>query len=439
MISIQSPPIFHTSLWLWILRSVFPLSWIIVAYAMSFSHPRSPVKAVAICLLLLNLGLVILTPDILPKNTGIRTSAGISSFILVLRGLQVLYFREELRRQGSNNHNDKISGELERTGLSGSPSSKSLGQARALWNSLVVLLFNPREIGTPYAKPSTIPPFSYSDPSHVPSLFQFISIRILTAAVGYVLLDHLKNNYLDALGRDHPMISSANELILPALGSLYILRYRIAITTCFWLSAYLILHVPHDILRLLLVTATILKNKDFSNDAINLYIAMLPPLFGSPRVAWTIRRFWSRFWHQLLRSSLTLTANLIVNNLISSSPAPSASSFTRRARRRVRRYLHILVVFSLSGISHVCGAGISGTGAMWFFTMNAVGIMAEDAIQEIYRQLKVCPQVQIKISGSQWATSLPILERVLGFLWVTAWFIWVTPTWIFPILRTYVI
>ena len=159
MIFIQSLPIFDQ--WLWILRSVFPLPWIIIAYAMSFCLPRSPVRAVAICLLLLNLGLAISNPDILPKNTGIRTCA-----IVVLRGLHVLYFREEPRWQGSNNQNYKISGELERTGFdlkskaNGSPSSKSLGQARALWNSLVLFLFNPREIRTPYATPSTIPPFS---------------------------------------------------------------------------------------------------------------------------------------------------------------------------------------------------------------------------------------------------------------------------------------
>ena len=286
-------------------------------------------------------------------------------------------------------------------------------------------------------------PHFHSYLSHIPSPFQFISTRILTAAVSYILFDNLKYKHQYYPGRDHPTISSANESILPALGSLYILRSRIFITTCFWLSAYLTLHLLHDILCLLLVTATILKNKDFSNDAINLYIATFPPLFGSPRVACTIRRFWSRFWHQCLRSSLTFTASLIVNNLISPSLAPSASSFTRRVRRKVRRYLHVLVVFSLSGISHVCCAAIDGTGVsnswdgiMWFFTMNAVGIMAEDAIQEIYRQLKACPQVQIKIGGSQWATSLTISERVLGFLWVTAWFIWVSPTWIFPILRT---
>lgn len=169
--------------------------------------------------------------------------------------------------------------------------------------------------------------------SYLPSLFRFVSTKILTAAVSYVLLDNLTSEHPYAPDRDHPTISAANESIFPALASPYLFRSRIVITACLWFSNYLMLHLFHDILCLLFVAATILKIKIFSDDAIHLYIT-LPPLFGSPSLALTIRRFWSRFWHQCLCSSLNSTANNIINNLISPSPAPTASSFARRVRKQ---------------------------------------------------------------------------------------------------------
>jgi hypothetical protein len=54
--------------------------------------------------------------------------------------------------------------------------------------------------------------------------------------------------------------------------------------------------------------------------------------------------------------------------------------------------------------------------------MQALGIMIEDGVQDIYRQFVK------RDTGITPSTS----ERIMGYTWVIAFLIWTSPVWVFP-------
>lgn len=62
------------------------------------------------------------------------------------------------------------------------------------------------------------------------------------------------------------------------------------------------------------------------------------------------------------------------------------------------------------------------SGALQFFCTQAVGIMFEDGIQEIYRILFGDRETR--------------LCKAIGFIWVIAFISWSSPVWVYPIART---
>lgn len=69
------------------------------------------------------------------------------------------------------------------------------------------------------------------------------------------------------------------------------------------------------------------------------------------------------------------------------------------------------------------GAGIprSQSGALRFFTTQALGIMLEDGVQEMYRRIR---------GGTRSA----LWSRVVGYVWVFLFLSWSTAAWQYPML-----
>lgn len=90
----------------------------------------------------------------------------------------------------------------------------------------------------------------------------------------------------------------------------------------------------------------------------------------------------------------------------------------------ISRYIRIFVAFLISGLLHyradiLMGMSTAESGAMLFFTMHAAVIMVEDAVG---------PQLSKIWPSSRYSR----LRRALCYLWVCAFFVWTTPTYMYP-------
>ncbi|KAL5363167.1 membrane bound O-acyl transferase family-domain-containing protein [Aspergillus floccosus] len=161
-----------------------------------------------------------------------------------------------------------------------------------------------------------------------------------------------------------------------------------------------------------------------------------PPLFNSTLDAWTLRRFWGLYWHQWLRWPFTAMATFLVTKILRiSKPGP------------VYRYIHVLCVFSLSGIFHLINDVLQGvrwpeSGALLFFCSFTMGFMIEDGTQELWRHLTgkhaKTPSNRSDNEGQSKDTAptvTPLWKRLVGFLWVWVWMSIMTPVYMRPFLQ----
>ena len=93
------------------------------------------------------------------------------------------------------------------------------------------------------------------------------------------------------------------------------------------------------------------------------------------------------------------------------------------------RYLQITLVFTVSGVFHTLSdisqrIPRSESGAMRFFCIQALGIMIEDAVQALFKELR----------AEEKADKSRILTRAAGYMWVVAWLTWTSPIWIYPVM-----
>ncbi|PLB50777.1 putative toxin biosynthesis protein [Aspergillus steynii IBT 23096] len=162
-----------------------------------------------------------------------------------------------------------------------------------------------------------------------------------------------------------------------------------------------------------------------------------PPIAGSLFEGWSLRRLWGYVhhfclskparleeanllyrisWHQTLRPLLSANADMITSSILR---IPRAS--------RWAVYLRLVIAFMLSGLFHsgidlTFGIAWEDSGALWFFTMQAVGILVESAFQHAFRR---------------WVGALsPVVRRALGFLWVCVFLLWTAPVWMDPMVRS---
>lgn len=138
-----------------------------------------------------------------------------------------------------------------------------------------------------------------------------------------------------------------------------------------------------------------------------------PDLFGSWRDAYTVRRFWGRTWHQILKWFL--------------APFGKAASSALGLKRGTpgSLFTQVYVAFFFSGLLHTGGDIVlsgSATSAvsrplfsMPFFMWQALAITLEDVV------IRIATRLGVKYS---------VWTRVLGFVWVVAWFGWCVPEFV---------
>ncbi|KAF8991052.1 membrane bound O-acyl transferase family-domain-containing protein [Cyathus striatus] len=135
-----------------------------------------------------------------------------------------------------------------------------------------------------------------------------------------------------------------------------------------------------------------------------------PPSFGKLSDAYTIRRFWGRTWHQLLRRALSAHGDFVAYRILHLQK----DSF-------IGTNVHRYVAFTLSGVLHAAGDyGVLRSkfrehhASLWFFFLQAVAIMFEQAIGNI-----------LGLKAGKWT-------RRAGYVWTFCWFTLTLLPWVDP-------
>ncbi|KAI4252327.1 MAG: hypothetical protein LQ352_004355, partial [Teloschistes flavicans] len=228
---------------------------------------------------------------------------------------------------------------------------------------------NSRKVGTPWQVKNT-PAYS-RDPSYIPTRTSFILYRILTTTATILVIDLLsqvdstpeKNSY--RFSEDKVYIFTGNASNLEPSQILN----RLVIVLIYWLCTGILIDAFFNIRPTISVLLHIKSVQDYR------------PNFGSITEAYTIRQFWSVFWHQHIRKQFSAPADLLVYRVL-----------RLRQHSLSARYTHLFTVFLLSGLFHTWleksqGFSWNDSGQLHFFLTQAGGIVAEDAVQSVWRHM----------------------------------------------------
>lgn len=127
----------------------------------------------------------------------------------------------------------------------------------------------------------------------------------------------------------------------------------------------------------------------------------------------SVRGLWSTFWHQILRKTLTGWGNAIADDVL-----------CLRRGTLVSRYTRLFLAFFISGALHhvmdlVPGLPHHEFVSVVFFSLQALGIMVEDAVQAATKNWGIPHKV----------------KSVIGFVWLWAFLWWTTPRWLYETMR----
>ncbi|KAL8995981.1 MAG: hypothetical protein Q9169_004397 [Polycauliona sp. 2 TL-2023] len=267
------------------------------------------------------------------------------------------------------------------------------------WTSKLVFgweeAFRARSASSPWEVPN-VPKFYPADkhPNRLPTKAQFLGDATLRCLMSFCLVD-----LIGWMGRDASMnpVNFASERVplvarwRDVTGEELVLRFVSSVS--YWASNFCVLQMIYYGTAIVVVGAGWGK------------IERWPPLFNR------VTGCWSRF---------VAPAHLLTFSVL----GVQHDTF-------LARYTLILLTFIISGILHqlsdlACGVPWMHGGAIHFFTMQAFGIMLEDAVQAMYRSAYGRKRTNEKPEG--W-------KLWFGSGWVLLWLFWTTPLWAYPIMQ----
>ncbi|KAK5124203.1 hypothetical protein LTR85_001906 [Meristemomyces frigidus] len=282
---------------------------------------------------------------------------------------------------------------------------------------------NARGIGT-FWQVKNVPPFSAVQPTFVPTRGAFV-LKQSIAVVGCYHLHNLAVHALFSLDMrilapTHvPSVAEALDLT-PAH-----LQTRLLSTVFYWTIQYAMLQLFYSLSG----SVRALANPES--------IKLWPPFFGTPADAYTLRNFWGYHWHHRREYGYEFSALTHIRKswhqalrawLESISDHVAHKILRLQHKGPLQRYSKIFISFALSGVMHVvadmgCGLSPHQSGAMPFFLMQALGIMAEDGVQAVWRRLTV---------RFSFGEGVARFERIVGYAWVALYLVWTSPVWVYP-------
>ena len=103
---------------------------------------------------------------------------------------------------------------------------------------------------------------------------------------------------------------------------------------------------------------------------------------------------------------------------------------------RFTRYLKVFLAFLISGLQHACfdilgfdGLVLDQRGVIGTYILQSLGIMLEDAVQELYRRISG------ESKGPPSGDWVPLWKRLVGYCWVGLFLVWTMPGWCYQLLR----
>ncbi|KAB8251605.1 membrane bound O-acyl transferase family-domain-containing protein [Aspergillus flavus] len=283
-----------------------------------------------------------------------------------------------------------------------SDSLKSTLFRRLLWSQNIA--FNYRRINTPW-QISRLPVFDSTNPQYVPTRLKFVLQGSVKVCIAFLLvhlctMDPSDPRMVGAVAElsDSKMVlapwlhgTSANTVLVHAM-----------ITISFGIVCRASIVGMYSLGGVVLVALGVYDPVEW------------PPVANSLTEAWSLTRLWGTAWHQVLRTLLVSNADFISFSVLRISP-----------KSRWACYLRVLFAFTVSGFIHMgmdlaFGVPRATTGAVWFFCLQALGVMFESIFQSLF-----CTQIE-KIS--------PLFRRVMGYVWVALFLLWATPVWLNPIM-----
>ena len=347
-----------------------------------------------------------------------------------------------------------------------SPPNPSLLE-RYIWS--LALTFNYRRINTPWQIRS-LPAFNPQNPTYAPSRTSFL-LTSLTKLICSVAIIHIftietSDPYLTHAVTHLP--TKPEEILLPFL-------YHPSTTTLGW-KRDLILRTLFTLSFGIIARATIVAGYTlFAVLSVGSGLQqprMWPPVEGGIwEAGWCLRGFWGyvsssfsllpssfltpllsyiqfallplyldqypydlthhknnhnnntnksdrKSWHQTLRALLVSNADFLSSTL--HIPAALRTSF------------RFVFCFVASGLVHLLmdvgfGVSLSESGALWFFSLQVVGILLEVLVGRCLGKGMWMEDGNAK--GKGW------MRKAVGFVWVAGFMLWTVPVWVNPILR----
>ncbi|KAJ5124398.1 uncharacterized protein N7515_008223 [Penicillium bovifimosum] len=148
-----------------------------------------------------------------------------------------------------------------------------------------------------------------------------------------------------------------------------------------------------------------------------------PPVFGRMADVFTLRNFWGTFWHQFMRQPFTSISDFVARRVL-----------CLQRHSKAERYTNLFIVFLISAVLHVVvdvlqSVPAERSGSMVFYLAFVPGIMFEDAVQGIWKQIAAVPKSR-QVGEASLPAIVPPWKRAVGYIWVMLW-LGVTSTWYF--------
>ncbi|KAH7259548.1 uncharacterized protein BKA55DRAFT_610726 [Fusarium redolens] len=227
----------------------------------------------------------------------------------------------------------------------------------------------------------------------------FVTTKIVECVGCYLILDAI---LLAPRPEGHLITREKQSLFNLSSLTCEDLIFRISSSLGNWVIGYVSVRLAHGFVAAVSVLLGLCKPEDW-------------PHLNGPISSWsTIRTFWGTFWHQLFRKALTGWGDFIPDRVL-------------RLRRGtlLSRYSRLILTFFTSALMHRCLHYFYRLEAgEWyeietFFLLQPLAIMFEDAAQAATAHVPL---------------SRP-LRWIVGFIWLCAFFTWVTPTFLYPTIR----
>ncbi|KAE8155271.1 membrane bound O-acyl transferase family-domain-containing protein [Aspergillus avenaceus] len=285
--------------------------------------------------------------------------------------------------------------------MKNTPQNASL-LSRLLWSQNIA--FNYRRINTPW-QIARLPVFDESNPQYVPSRVRFVLKAALKACIAFTLL------HLCTIEPDDPRLagylaelSDSKTVLTPWLEGVTGRRMLVQalFTTSFGIVCRSAIVGMYSLAGAVAV-------------ALRLYDPVeWPPIANSLTEAWSLGRLWGTSWHQVLRTLLVSNADFLTSSILRIPPTSQWACYPR-----------VLFAFTVSGFVHMgmdlaFGVPRAKTGAIWFFCLQAVGVLLEGAFHKVFKT---------QIQGMN-----TVVKRMIGYTWVALFMLWSTPVWLNPIM-----